>query len=689
MRRVRPSLRVVALRFVIVLVTANLLVWDKARAEQKLLDIVPDDAVVICLVEKPKRALPPATIESLLENLAPDAKDADTLVKAIKQMPGGFVMGYVPSPVKKKRPVFFMALEWSHPSLKFDKWLEKTLPAFEAVFKNDRLKLDQTGNAIRIATQSGDETVFAFALKGRVAFGSNKPQLALQWLRGDWPEKRWIGMPGVRKMLKRLPEQSTIRVLLNPKPWLERLRKPAANSLEELAFKVLSPDEVLGAAIDFSWERTALKARLTCVLAEGCQGVGRILTRPTSSARCLGVFPEDFLAIGRLGWSSAAGVVKGLYALTDRFDETISTEYREDLVTFRETTGVLWDTAILGQLVDEVAFGLRVDYTRRNPIGWGVVLPLGDQAVFSQALEQLIANFDLALEEVDENGLRIRTPADPLLPLSFAMTQGLLIVGDGPETVHDIAREAGDRNRGKPKGANLRACYEALGDPNHFVVMLDIEQLKKMFPVLSMAVGSQWAPLLAQGSVGVVVGVDDRVAHMDIHWSLTSPGRKRSETRVVLDEPGEGAPLATLLNTLVESTVKARLQAQRVKSMHTQRALAQSLYLYAEKHGGAFPESLEELFRAMPDTVNLEMLISPYDGEGPASIAEVNRGCYLVYRSGLTTRSAPTEVLMAERELHGDGASFLFLDGHVEFIQDPKASELLDQIAAGEKSVGL
>ncbi len=111
------------------------------------------------------------------------------------------------------------------------------------------------------------------------------------------------------------------------------------------------------------------------------------------------------------------------------------------------------------------------------------------------------------------------------------------------------------------------------------------------------------------------------------------------------------------------------------------------MYVYAEKHDGAFPDSLSDLLRAVPDAISLDQLVSPYDGQGPRSISDVDQSCYILYRPHLSTKSAPTEVIMAEREAQRDGANFMFVDGHVELIQEPRASELIQLIRDGAEQV--
>ena len=492
-------------------------------------------------------------------------------------------------------------------------------------------------------------------------------------------------MPGVRRMIKRLPKSASVRVFVNPVPLLERLEKPSPNSPGEIALKILAPEDVQAGVIDLSWERDALSVRATIALADDCQGIARILARPTNSARVFGVFPEDFAALGRIGWGSASGLIDGAYAISDRFDETISAEYREELAEFRKETGVDWDTGILGNLVGELAFGVRVDFTRKNPIGWAVVSPLADAAAFREQVETLIEHFELTLTETEHEGVTVRT-AVGTVPFSFAVGHGLLIIADGAETVADVVNQSAKGKKAEPAGANLRACYAALGDPNHLAVMLDIERLRQQVPILPMAVGPKFAPLFAQGSVGLAMTVEDQVARVDFRWTLRSAGaRERKHQQSAMADLEGSDVMVTLATALAKSIARARLLSKRTVSMHNMQGIGQALYLYADKHKGAFPEGLDALLRA--DTLSLKALTSPYTGRGPESIDEVDRKSYLVYRPGLTTASHPMEVLLAEREVHEGGASFLFVDGHVEFILEPRASELLELMAEGAEEI--
>ena len=143
-----------------------------------------------------------------------------------------------------------------------------------------------------------------------------------------------------------------------------------------------------------------------------------------------------------------------------------------------------------------------------------------------------------------------------------------------------------------------------------------------------------------------------------------------------------------VVEVLANSIKQARMQAQRVVSMSHMLSIGTGLFQYAEKHDGAFPESLEDLFRALPRQLSMSLLTSPYHGQGPTSLDEISGGVYLILRPGLSIHSDPDQIVLAERRaFDGRGANFLFADGHGEYLPEPQASEIIERIKAGAADV--
>ncbi len=266
---------------------------------------------------------------------------------------------------------------------------------------------------------------------------------------------------------------------------------------------------------------------------------------------------------------------------------------------------------------------------------------------------------------------------------------GAFILAGDKDTVAEIARRAAKGADGVPTSENLRACHAALGESNQLAVMLDIDRLCEKAPIVPIAAGPVLGPLLRQGSVGLMATVKEGVAHAELRWATRSVGRTRDPAAgaaAVTSPPSGDQAVAVLAQALSASLVEARRQAKRVVSAANMRGIVQGLHMYASEHKGQFPESLAGLLRAT-DAVNLKMLVSPYTGQGPSSIDEVDDKTYLIYRPGLATSSPVREIILAERKTDGEGANFVFVDGHVEWIRDPIASELIEKIERGEETV--
>jgi len=683
-------------------VTAIFCFVGAAAAADKLIELVPDDAVGVFYIDRPQHALPPKLVRSLLGAMTDDKALAEKWVEAFKKVHGSTMIALLMPPPGKDDPDVMVAMELPESQTPFDELVEEVfLPLVEEEAKSEedqRMKVEKGKTGNRILAPDG-KPLFAYATKDKLAMGSTRGQDVLRWVGGQWPERKWADQPGVRRMIARLPRETNLRGYFNPAPLLKQVSKPAPNSLEELALKIFAPEDIQAVAMDLSWSRETVTVKITAALADECHGLVKALARPTNTAKTMGVFPDDFVAVGRVGWNSASDLVDGAYAVTDAFDPNISAEYREELAEFKKETGVDWDTGILGNLVGEAAFGVRVDFTKRSPIGVCTAFPLADEGKFRDQFDKLVEHFDLQFQDDDKSGVLVRRakmggdppggPSDSQqATFCLAIEQGLLLVGSNVEIVTDVAKQAAAGKPPRPASPNLKKCYEVLGDPNHLAVMVDIARIRKNVPFAPLAAGPELGPLIMDGFAGLSLTVKEHLATADLVWSLRSAGGgPREPTASAPATPDADQALLTLTKALGASLAQARRQARQVVSMSNMRTVGMAFHQYAGEHKGAFPESLEELLKAAPDAVSLKTLTSPYNGKGPKSIDDVRHKSYVVYRPGLMTSSPPQEVLMAERDVHDGGACFLFVDGHVEFIPDPKASELLAKIAAGEAEV--
>lgn len=140
-----------------------------------------------------------------------------------------------------------------------------------------------------------------------------------------------------------------------------------------------------------------------------------------------------------------------------------------------------------------------------------------------------------------------------------------------------------------------------------------------------------------------------------------------------------GVPLG--LSVMLPSLARARETANRVKSASNLRQIGQGLFLYANDHGGKFPDDLGALYLGVEAAFAPEVFLSPRTGGTvPADVAGAGRqeiatwvsgnSDYVYLGKGLTTSASPERAIAHERLDVGleDGVNVLFADGRVEFV---------------------
>jgi prepilin-type processing-associated H-X9-DG protein len=145
--------------------------------------------------------------------------------------------------------------------------------------------------------------------------------------------------------------------------------------------------------------------------------------------------------------------------------------------------------------------------------------------------------------------------------------------------------------------------------------------------------------------------------------------------------------LLLLIGILAPSLCRSSETANRVKCASNQRQIGQAILLYANEHGGKYPDRLEDLFLAGADVVselfccpssNDEKALGQTMAEIAANLSQPGRLSYVYLGKGLTTSSPPeTPVLYEPIANHdNDGGNVLFADGHVEWYSRKELAQL-------------
>ena len=670
------------------------IVWFVAEsrgvADDRLLGAMPDDAAIAVLVEHPRQVFPTKLIEPLLHAAMPSRSVASAIMKGVEKLTVPTMICLYTPVLTGEKVDFVVMLDLRSRAFDTDEFVEKhVVEVIEAAGKSrggdlEKLEIDKSKD-VRQA-KAGKETLFAYTVKDKRAMFSTRALDVLHWRNGSWPKRAWGERADVRSLMARLSSDAAITVVVNPEPLIRLIPNPKPNSGEDLALRILAPSDVKAAAAELGWDKRGMRLRLLASLADPCQGMLGALSGTGGSSNTLGIVPEDFFVVGRIGFTSGASIIDGLYRITDSFDLAISEEYRAEIDEFQKDTQVNFTTDVLGGLTGEAVFGVRVDFLKKPPIAWSVVCPLGDADRFTDSLAKLEKQFNLKAATVPVGQLPVRFVQDAG-PIAWAVHDKRLIVAESPITVGEIAATKPSSISGEPRRHTLRDCRKALGGFEQVCVMADIEQFFVKAPLGAVFFGAGGTKLLRGTSAGISFSTRDRVAELQARWIKNV----RTDKKDAIDSSADDAAseddfdVESLVGLLAEATGNARSEAQRTVVMSNMRLIGQGMYIWAQSHKDQFPATLEELVSG--GMVTLDRFTNPRDGNGPKTAEDVTRDGNLIYRPGLSTSSDQREILLAEKSSYDGGASFLFVDGHVEFIPEPTASELIEKIKSGAAEV--
>ena len=130
-----------------------------------------------------------------------------------------------------------------------------------------------------------------------------------------------------------------------------------------------------------------------------------------------------------------------------------------------------------------------------------------------------------------------------------------------------------------------------------------------------------------------------------------------------------------MISILLPSLSRARELAKRAVDNANLQGVGQSCLIYANDNRGAFPANLQVLIDS--GMLVPKQLINPSSGSVPPAC-----DCYFVV--GLTDAD-PGDWIIAysDPQFHNwEGANILYLDGRVEFVEEPRFTEEIDRFLA-------
>lgn len=151
---------------------------------------------------------------------------------------------------------------------------------------------------------------------------------------------------------------------------------------------------------------------------------------------------------------------------------------------------------------------------------------------------------------------------------------------------------------------------------------------------------------------------------------------------------------------LLRPTTRSRAVSNRVMCASHMRQIGQAIAMYANDHGGLFPDDLETVF--VNEDVSIALFVCPSSSDTPpagpttqataAGLRQPGHCSYIYLGNGLTDNTVtPNTVLLYEPLANhgGSGMNVMFGDFHVEWVPATTAQKILTQHATSTQPIRL
>lgn len=176
--------------------------------------------------------------------------------------------------------------------------------------------------------------------------------------------------------------------------------------------------------------------------------------------------------------------------------------------------------------------------------------------------------------------------------------------------------------------------------------------------------------------------------------SYATPEQRRRWPFRLLTFSAIGLFLVFAASVVMPAINPPRSQHPRVKCSSNMRQIGLAIVMYANEHGGAFPENLHEILEK--EDITAEVFVCPSSNDtravGPTTRAVLDEfdtpgHCSYIYLGkGLDDKCDPqTPVLYEPPSIHHGGMNVLFADGHVEYFSGTDAPTILNATAVRSK----
>jgi len=210
----------------------------------------------------------------------------------------------------------------------------------------------------------------------------------------------------------------------------------------------------------------------------------------------------------------------------------------------------------------------------------------------------------------------------------------------------------------------LVAIIQAVLAPGLAVVLAIAALCVGLFAFM-IAMGVRW---VASGKTLIAISLPLSIIALVVAWS------RPQATPAATESAPQPAPTAALLAPQESPAMaRAREKSTQIRCAANLRAIGQALHIYANDNSDRLPPDLTLL-----DSLGL---VRPEQLQSPLDKNESN-ACDYLYVPEMRLGGGRRNWLVAwgdPRYTDGKGASILYLDGHVEYVEEPKLSEIMSR----------
>lgn len=409
------------------------------------------------------------------------------------------------------------------------------------------------------------------------------------------------------------------------------------------------------------------RLRLSVGVSSIERGPWRFIASPPARLSLAGLFPPETTLLAAGSMESGADAADDLAIFAGAIDGAMVDEYRAECAEWAAELGFDPHRDLLANFVQQWAAGA----TLGEDGFWHDFLfavKVADPDKFQAHLETLRAAFKLETDVTLRRGIRIETARRQDGAFAFARANDCVFVAAEPQTIANVI-DSFVTGRSLANVASFQAAGRLLDEELSRLVFINVSQMARSAlaegPIAENEPGVEDMRSLAESSTAAALGVKahDKAIVADLVLA-SSLGDKAADTL-----------WSVAVRSLSESTAAARRQS----SMARMKGILTSCLIYTNDHKGQWPASLATLVEE--GALRTEDLATPYGGDDEDATAII----YL-YRDPGPMRQIvnPAQAaVLAESRIHNGGAVFGFADGHVEWIESPRAEALLEHVRGG------